>query len=164
MSSSAPYAGSRGVKFTEEDQRTLDRFSNYHATVGLVSILIAMGMGVLIIMAAVSRGYDAMPLEAGRLDPNEFTYIWWPVFLVCSANAWLNLKAAGALQRRERRWLCVLAALVSCVLGLNILLPPAGLVAGIWGLRVLSRPHVKLAFRTLSRSQLVTGEGAGAGA
>jgi hypothetical protein len=164
MSSSAQSAASpgdsRSVPFTQADQRTLDRLSNYHATVGLVSILITMSMGVLLIVALISSGYDATPLEPGQLDPSALTGVWWAIFAIAGTNAWLNLKAAAGLQRRERYSLCVLASAVSCVLGLNILLPPAGLVAGIWGLRVLNRPHVKTAFRTLSRSQLVSGEGA----
>ncbi len=160
MSSSAQRAGSPESEFTEEDQKTLDRFSNYHATVGLVSILIAMSMGVFLMMAWISLGYDATAVEPGRMNPGDYTVIWWPILIVAAGNAWLNLKAAAALQRRERHGLCVLAALVSCVLGLNILLPPLGLIAGVLGLRVLNRPHVKAAFRTLSRPQLVTDAGA----
>ncbi len=160
VSVSGQHAGPPRVEFTEADQRTLDRFSNYHATVGLVSILIGMSMGVFLIMALISIGYDATALEPGQMNPGDYTGIWWTVLAVAAPNAWLNLKAAAALQRRERHALCVLASLVSCVLGLNILLPPLGLVAGIWGLRVLNRPHVKDAFRTLSRSRLVADTGA----
>jgi len=140
----------------------LDRFSNYHAAVGLLSILISMAMGVLLIVATISMGKDATELEPGQMNPGAYTGFWWTILAVAGVNAWLNLKAAVGLQRRERRSLCLVASAVSCVLGLNIILPPLGLVAGIWGLRVLNRPRVKMAFERLSRSQLVADAGASA--
>lgn len=137
-----------GRVFTELDQKTLDRFSNYYAAVGLVSVLLSMAMVVLLLLSYLFMGEPAVD-EVAR-GPQEFAWLWGVLLAGGVPNAWLHFKAAAGLQRRQHRALIFMAALFGAFFGV----PCVSLGVGIWTVRVLRRPWVRAAFHSPSQARL----------